>query len=36
MAIALNKRSTQAMSSGNAKAALDGLQSDLETAAKSG
>ena len=36
MAIALNKRSTQAMSSGDAKAALDGLQSDLETAAKSG
>ncbi|MFF5142264.1 ABC transporter substrate-binding protein [Streptomyces sp. NPDC013157] len=36
MAIALNKRTTQAMSSGNAKAALDGLQSDLETAAKTG
>jgi len=36
MAIALNKRSTQAMSTGNAKAALDGLQSDLETAAKTG
>lgn len=36
MAIALNKRTTQAMSSGRAKAALDGLQSDLETAAKNG
>jgi ABC-type glycerol-3-phosphate transport system substrate-binding protein len=36
MAIALNKRTTQAMSTGNAKAALDGLQSDLETAAKGG
>ncbi|HKT00419.1 MAG TPA: sugar ABC transporter substrate-binding protein [Rugosimonospora sp.] len=34
MAIALNKRTTQAMSSGSAKAALDGLQSDLESAAK--
>jgi len=36
MAIALNKRTTQAMSSGKAKAALDGLQSDLETAIKTG
>ncbi|WP_371580489.1 sugar ABC transporter substrate-binding protein [Streptomyces sp. NBC_01314] len=36
MAIALNKRTTQAMSTGRAKAALDGLQSDLETAAKTG
>lgn len=36
MAIALNKRTTEAMSSGNAKSALDGLQSDLETAAKTG
>jgi hypothetical protein len=34
MAIALNKRTTQAMSSGNAQSALDGLQADLETAAK--
>jgi multiple sugar transport system substrate-binding protein len=36
MAIALNKRTTQAMSTGDAKAALDGLQSDLQTAAKTG
>jgi ABC-type glycerol-3-phosphate transport system substrate-binding protein len=36
MAIALNKRTTQAMSSGNAKSALDGLQGDLETAMKTG
>ncbi|MFG6198730.1 ABC transporter substrate-binding protein [Nonomuraea sp. JJY05] len=36
MAIALNKRTTEAMSTGNARAALDGLQSDLETAAKTG
>jgi multiple sugar transport system substrate-binding protein len=36
MAIALNKRTTQAMSKGKAKAALDGLQGDLETAAKTG
>ena len=33
MATALNQRTTQAISSGNAKAALDGLQSDLEKAA---
>jgi multiple sugar transport system substrate-binding protein len=33
MATALNQRTTQAMSSGDAKAALDGLQSDLEKAA---
>jgi len=33
LATALNTRTTQAMSSGNAKAALTGLQSDLETAA---
>lgn len=32
MATALNQRTTQAMSSGDAKAALDGLQSDLEKA----
>jgi ABC-type glycerol-3-phosphate transport system substrate-binding protein len=36
LANALNKRTTQAMSTGNAKAALDGLQSDLETAQKTG
>ncbi|MFI2431943.1 ABC transporter substrate-binding protein [Streptomyces sp. NPDC018693] len=36
MAIALNKRTTEAMASGKAKAALDGLQSDLETAMKTG
>ncbi len=30
LATAFNNRSTQAMASGNAKAALDGLQSDLE------
>jgi maltose-binding protein MalE len=35
MANALNQRTTQAMSSGNAKQALDGLQQDLETAAAS-
>lgn len=34
LATALNARTTQAMSSGNAKSALDGLQSDLEAAAK--
>lgn len=33
MATALNQRTTQAVSSGNAKAALDGLQADLEKAA---
>jgi multiple sugar transport system substrate-binding protein len=33
LATALNQRTTQAISSGNAKAALDGLQSDLEKAA---
>jgi hypothetical protein len=33
LASALNTRTTQAMNSGNAKAALDGLQKDLETAA---
>jgi len=33
LATALNTRTTQAMSSGSAKAALDGLQSDLESAA---
>jgi len=35
MANALNQRTTEAMSSGNAKQALDGLQQDLETAASS-
>ncbi|WP_375388660.1 ABC transporter substrate-binding protein [uncultured Amnibacterium sp.] len=35
MATALNRRTTQAMSSGSAKSALDGLQADLEAAAKS-
>jgi ABC-type glycerol-3-phosphate transport system substrate-binding protein len=35
MANALNQRTTQAMSSGNARQALDGLQQDLETAAAS-
>jgi multiple sugar transport system substrate-binding protein len=34
MATSLNKRTTQALSSGNARAALDGMQSDLERAAK--
>ncbi|HWD77865.1 MAG TPA: sugar ABC transporter substrate-binding protein, partial [Kribbella sp.] len=33
LATALNQRTTQAISSGNAKAALDGLQADLEKAA---
>jgi multiple sugar transport system substrate-binding protein len=33
LATALNQRTTQALSSGDAKAALDGLQSDLEKAA---
>jgi ABC-type glycerol-3-phosphate transport system substrate-binding protein len=33
MATALNQRTTQAMSSGSAKNALDGLQQDLESAA---
>lgn len=32
LAISLNQRTTQAVSSGNAKAALDGMQSDLEKA----
>ena len=35
MANALNQRTTEAMSSGNARLALDGLQQDLETAAAS-
>jgi len=35
LATALVARTTQALSSGNAKSALDGLQGDLETAAKS-
>jgi multiple sugar transport system substrate-binding protein len=35
MANALNQRTTEAMSSGNAQQALDGLQQDLETAAAS-
>ncbi|HKU10542.1 MAG TPA: sugar ABC transporter substrate-binding protein [Sinomonas sp.] len=35
MANALNQRTTEAMSSGSAKSALDGLQKDLETAAAS-
>ncbi len=35
LATALNTRTTQAISTGNAKAALDALQSDLEAAAKS-
>ena len=35
LATALNQRTTQAISSGDAKAALDGLQSDLEKAAAS-
>lgn len=34
MATALNQRTTEAMSSGNVKQALDGLQADLESAAK--
>lgn len=34
LANALNTRTTQAMSSGNAKGALDGLQGDLELASK--
>ena len=33
LATSLNQRTTQAMSSGDAKAALDGMQQDLETAA---
>jgi multiple sugar transport system substrate-binding protein len=33
LANSLNARTTQAMASGNAKAALDGMQSDLESAA---
>lgn len=33
LATSLNQRTTQAISSGNAKAALDGMQSDLEKAA---
>lgn len=33
LATSLNQRTTQAISSGNAKAALDAMQSDLETAA---
>lgn len=35
LAIALNQRTTQAVSAGNAKSALDGMQRDLESAAKS-
>ena len=35
LANALNRRTTQAIASGNAKAALDALQQDLEAAAKS-
>lgn len=35
LATALNQRTTQAMSTGDAQAALDGLQSDLEKAASS-
>ncbi|MFT4122256.1 MAG: sugar ABC transporter substrate-binding protein [Microbacteriaceae bacterium] len=35
LATALNQRTTEAISSGNAKKALDGLQSDIETAAAS-
>lgn len=35
LATSLNQRTTQAISTGNAKAALDAMQSDLETAAKS-
>ena len=34
LATALNTRTTEALSTGNAKAALDGLQGDLEAAAK--
>jgi ABC-type glycerol-3-phosphate transport system substrate-binding protein len=34
LANALNRRTTQAIASGDAKSALDGLQSDLEAAAK--
>jgi ABC-type glycerol-3-phosphate transport system substrate-binding protein len=34
LATALNTRTTEALSTGNAKAALDGLQADLEAAAK--
>lgn len=34
LATSLNQRTTQAVSSGNAKAALDGMQKDLEAAAK--
>lgn len=34
LATSLNQRTTQAVSSGNAKAALDGMQSDFEKAAK--
>jgi hypothetical protein len=34
LATALNTRTTQALSNGDAKSALDGLQSDLEAAAK--
>lgn len=36
LANSLNQRTTQAMSSGNAKAALDAMQRDLEAAAKAG
>lgn len=35
LATSLNQRTTQAIASHNAKAALDGMQQDLETAAKS-
>ena len=34
LATSLNQRTTQAISSGNAKGALDGMQQDFETAAK--
>ena len=34
LATSLNQRTTQAISSGNAKAALDGMQSDFEKAAQ--
>lgn len=36
LATSLNQRTTEAISSGNAKAALDGMQKDLEKAAKTG
>ncbi len=34
LATSLNQRTTEAISSGNAKAALDAMQSDLEKVAK--